>query len=88
MAKKINHKRVKSLVNRGRVRLCRKDIAHVMETLLECTDLQKVTRYLSPVFVVRAVRQQKPDARSKRWTVVSHFRKTELSRARIHRVLR
>lgn len=55
--------------------LLRKDIAHVMETLLETTALKKVTRYLSPKLVVRATRQHKPDGRAARWTIVFTFGK-------------
>ncbi len=58
-----------------RSRLARKDIARVMEALLEGHELQKVTLYLSPTFVVRATRQHKPDGRSKSWTVLFTFGK-------------
>lgn len=67
--------RVRDLVYRGRVRLTRKDIAHVMETLLETFDLRKVTRYLNPNFVVKATRQFKPRGYDRGWTVIFTFGK-------------
>lgn len=52
------------------MKLTRKDVALVMETLLADFTVRKVTKFVSPDFIVRATRQWKGRANQRSTTVI------------------